>query len=145
MNLRRDRAEDSRFELGVSTCLNNRKVAPRSTAYMVDKVRLIRIRAERRLGEMIAAQKAAEGLSKGAAGSGINQHTPKELPSFDDEGAGIAQRPRRADELQAGLVDLELGVPRSLLSSLTSRSATNRRSRSSHTVSLSPQCFRIHR
>lgn len=41
----------------------------------------IRIRAERRLGEMIAAQKATVGLSKGAAGAGVNQHTPAELRS----------------------------------------------------------------
>lgn len=41
----------------------------------------IRIRAERRLGEMLAAQKEAGGLSRGAAGSGINQHTPKEVRS----------------------------------------------------------------
>lgn len=41
----------------------------------------IRIRAERRLGEMIAAQKASGGLSKGSAGVGLNQHTPKELRS----------------------------------------------------------------
>jgi hypothetical protein len=41
----------------------------------------IRIRAERRLGEMIAAQKQIGGLSKGAAGSGINQHSAKEVRS----------------------------------------------------------------
>lgn len=41
----------------------------------------IRIRAERRLGEMLAAQKAHGGLSKGAQGAGVNQHTPKELRS----------------------------------------------------------------
>ena len=34
----------------------------------------IRIRAERRLGEMIKAQKADGGLNKGSAGSGSNQH-----------------------------------------------------------------------
>lgn len=34
----------------------------------------IRIRAERRLGELLAAQKAGPGLSRGAAGSGSNQH-----------------------------------------------------------------------
>lgn len=37
----------------------------------------IRIRAERRLGEMIALQKATAGLNTGAAGAGVNQHTPK--------------------------------------------------------------------
>ena len=41
----------------------------------------IRIRAERRLGEMLAAQKADGGLSKGAAGAGVNQHTPAEVRS----------------------------------------------------------------
>lgn len=41
----------------------------------------IRIRAERRLGEMISAQKESGGLSKGAAGSGVNQHTPQEVRS----------------------------------------------------------------
>ena len=42
----------------------------------------IRIRAERRLGEMLAGQKADGGLSKGAAGAGINQHTPQEVRSL---------------------------------------------------------------
>jgi hypothetical protein len=42
----------------------------------------IRIRAERRLGEMIAATKADGGLSRGAAGAGINQHTPNEVRSL---------------------------------------------------------------
>ena len=42
----------------------------------------IGLRAERRLGEMIAAQKAAGGLSRGAAGAGINQHTPEEVRSL---------------------------------------------------------------
>jgi hypothetical protein len=42
----------------------------------------IRIRAERRLGELITAQKAEGGLNRGAAGLGINQHTPKEVPSL---------------------------------------------------------------
>lgn len=41
----------------------------------------IRIRAERRLGEMLAATKAEGGLSKGAAGAGVNQHSPKEVRS----------------------------------------------------------------
>lgn len=41
----------------------------------------IRIRAERRLGQMLAQQKAEGGLNKGAAGVGLNQHTPKELRS----------------------------------------------------------------
>lgn len=42
----------------------------------------IRIRAERRLGEMIATQKATTGLNTGAAGAGVNQHTPtKEVRS----------------------------------------------------------------
>ncbi len=41
----------------------------------------IRIRAERRLGQMLAEQKAAGGLSTGAAGAGINQHTPREVRS----------------------------------------------------------------
>lgn len=37
----------------------------------------IRIRAERRLGEMLAATKASGGLSRGAADMGGNQHTGK--------------------------------------------------------------------
>lgn len=41
----------------------------------------IRIRAERRLGEMLVDQKADGGLNTGAAGAGINQHTPKEVRS----------------------------------------------------------------
>lgn len=41
----------------------------------------IRLRAERRLGQMLAEQKATGGLSKGAAGAGVNQHTPREVPS----------------------------------------------------------------
>lgn len=41
----------------------------------------IRIRAERRLGQMLAEQKAQGGLSKGAAGAGLNQHSPKEVRS----------------------------------------------------------------
>lgn len=41
----------------------------------------IRLRAERRLGELIAAQKGTVGLSRGAAGVGINQHTPDEVRS----------------------------------------------------------------
>lgn len=41
----------------------------------------IRIRAERRLGEMLMQQKADGGLSKGAAGSGVNQHSAKEVRS----------------------------------------------------------------
>ena len=41
----------------------------------------IRIRAERRLGEMLIQQKADGGLSKGAAGSGVNQHSAKEVRS----------------------------------------------------------------
>jgi hypothetical protein len=41
----------------------------------------IRIRAERRLGEMIAAQKSSGGMSTGAAGAGVNQHTPQEVRS----------------------------------------------------------------
>jgi hypothetical protein len=41
----------------------------------------IRIRAERRLGEMLAQQKAEGGLNKGAAGAGVNQHTPVEVRS----------------------------------------------------------------
>lgn len=41
----------------------------------------IRIRAERRLGELLAGQKTEGGLSRGAAGAGINQHTPAEVRS----------------------------------------------------------------
>ncbi len=41
----------------------------------------IRIRAERQLGQILADQKASGGLSKGAAGAGVNQHTPQELRS----------------------------------------------------------------
>lgn len=42
----------------------------------------IRIRAERRLGEMLAAQKTGDGLNKGAAGMPGNQHTGKVVRSF---------------------------------------------------------------
>lgn len=41
----------------------------------------IRIRAERRLGEMLMQQKADGGLSRGAAGSGVNQHSAEEVRS----------------------------------------------------------------
>ena len=41
----------------------------------------IRIRAERRLGEMLAEQKASGGMNTGAAGTGINQYSPKEVRS----------------------------------------------------------------
>jgi hypothetical protein len=51
----------------------------------------IRIRAERRLGEMIAAQKSDGGLSRGAAGAGINQHTPSEVRS------SVTTAPKLAD------------------------------------------------
>ena len=51
----------------------------------------IRIRAERRLGEMLAAQKADGGLSKGAAGAGVNQHTPAEVRS------SVTTAPKLAD------------------------------------------------
>ncbi len=51
----------------------------------------IRIRAERRLGEMLAAQKAEGGLSRGAAGAGVNQHTPAEVRS------SVATAPKLAD------------------------------------------------
>ncbi len=51
----------------------------------------IRIRAERRLGQMLADQKASGGLSKGAAGAGVNQHTPPEGRS------AVTTAPRLAD------------------------------------------------
>ena len=51
----------------------------------------IRIRAERRLGEMLAAQKAEGGLSRGAAGAGVNQHTPEEVRS------SVSTAPKLAD------------------------------------------------
>ena len=41
----------------------------------------IRMRAVRRLGEMLAEQKAQGGLSKGMAGAGVNQYTPAEVRS----------------------------------------------------------------
>lgn len=51
----------------------------------------IRIRAERRLGQMLADQKASGGLSKGAAGAGVNQHTPQEVRS------AVTTAPKLAD------------------------------------------------
>lgn len=51
----------------------------------------IRIRAERRLGEMLTQQKADGGLSKGAAGAGVNQHTPAEVRS------SVTTAPKLAD------------------------------------------------
>lgn len=51
----------------------------------------IRIRAERRLGEMLTQQKAGGGMSKGAAGAGVNQHTSKEVRS------SVATAPKLAD------------------------------------------------
>ncbi|CAK7026567.1 hypothetical protein [Saezia sanguinis] len=42
----------------------------------------IRIRAERRLGEMITHQKETVGLNTGAAGLGINQHNKQEVRSL---------------------------------------------------------------
>ena len=51
----------------------------------------IRLRAERRLGEMIGAQKKDGGLSRGAAGAGVNQHTPKEVRS------SVTTAPKLAD------------------------------------------------
>ena len=41
----------------------------------------IRLRATRRLGELIAAQKATVGLNTGAAGKGVNQHNKDEVRS----------------------------------------------------------------
>lgn len=43
----------------------------------------IRIRAERRLGEMLVSQKENGGLNKGSAGLGINQHSAKEVRSSE--------------------------------------------------------------
>lgn len=51
----------------------------------------IRIRAERRLGEMIAAQKAEGGLNQGAAGQSGNQHTGKLVRS------SVTTAPKLAD------------------------------------------------
>jgi hypothetical protein len=51
----------------------------------------IRIRAERRLGEMLSHQKSEGGLSKGAAGVGINQHSAKEVRS------SVTTAPKLAD------------------------------------------------
>lgn len=63
----------------------------------------IRIRAERRLGEMIAAQKATEGLSKGAAEKKVNAVTSEDRvkkPKLSD--AGISKNlSSRAQKLAA--------------------------------------------
>ena len=51
----------------------------------------IRIRAERRLGELLAGQKSEGGLSRGAAGVGINQHTPAEVRSSQTTAPTLAE------------------------------------------------------
>lgn len=78
----------------------------------------IRIRAERRLGEMIAAQKASGGLSKGSAGVGLNQHTPKELrssvttaPTLADAGISkdLSSRAQKLAAVPAAEFEAEVG------------------------------------
>lgn len=72
----------------------------------------IRLRAERRLGEMMRQQKETVGLNVGAMGAGINQYTTKELrgtgnptplddrPTLAEAGIdkNLAKRARRAAE-----------------------------------------------
>jgi hypothetical protein len=48
------------------------------------------------MGEMLAAQKADGGLSKGAAGAGVNQHTPAEVRSSVTTAPKLVRRPARA-------------------------------------------------
>ena len=49
----------------------------------------IRLRAERRIGEMMAEQKATVGLAKGTAGKGrpslggVRETPPKDVPTLD--------------------------------------------------------------
>lgn len=81
----------------------------------------IRIRAERRLGEMIAAQKAQGGLSKGGAGMAGNQHTGKLVPSSQTSApkladAGISHdlssRAQKLAAVPAGQFEAELAAKR---------------------------------
>ena len=72
----------------------------------------IRLRAERRLGQMLAQQKADGGLSKGAAGIGLNQHTPNEVrssvttaPTLSD--AGISKDLSSRSQKLAAIPDSE--------------------------------------
>lgn len=72
----------------------------------------IRLRAERRLGQMLAQQKADGGLSKGAAGIGLNQHTPNEVrssvttaPTLSD--AGISKDLSSRSQKLAAIPDAE--------------------------------------
>jgi hypothetical protein len=78
----------------------------------------IRIRAERRLGEMISAQKENGGLSKGAAGSGVNQHSSKEVrssvvtaPTLSDVGISknLSSRAQKLAAVPAAEFEAEVG------------------------------------
>lgn len=81
----------------------------------------IRIRAERRLGEMLAATKSVGGLSRGAAGAGVNQHTPSEVrssvttaPKLSDAGISkdLSSRAQKLAAVPAAEFEAELAAKR---------------------------------
>lgn len=81
----------------------------------------IRIRAERRLGEMLLEQKAEGGLSRGAAGSGVNQHTPAEVrssvttaPKLSDAGISkdLSSRAQKLAAVPEAAFEAELSAKR---------------------------------
>lgn len=81
----------------------------------------IRIRAERRLGELLTAAKSDGVLSKGAAGVGVNQHSPKEVrssvttaPKLSDAGISkdLSSRAQKLAAVPAAEFEAELAAKR---------------------------------
>ncbi len=78
----------------------------------------IRIRAERRLGELLAQQKAGEGLNSGAAGMSGNQHSGKVVrssvttaPTLADAGISkdLSARAQKLAAVPADVFEAEVG------------------------------------
>jgi hypothetical protein len=100
----------------------------------------IRIRAERRLGEMLASQKAEGGLSRGAAGAGVNQHTPAEVrssvttaPKLADAGISkdLSSRAQKLAAVPEAQFEAEVGEWRERVSTETSSDPMSARAVSS--------------